>query len=306
MNYANNDGQGQDEYYVPSSYNTYRTLQELESYPYERTDIQQPPPEVISQFPSLVNPSILLDGPSRLNKYKLRQQQQPPNRLKTNKDDLNNLLVSLQRIESPENDDLGTDYSKQINYQNDRFVPPKYTQYKLNVRDNLQDNHNTPSTNYERFRQRLQLFQAENMASNFEKSSHHNAGNGYKAKIRLIDPNVISEQQQMQDTADDLLEPKYRRKMSTEHQPSLSKVSHSVVHLPASYQQSIEPVNRKDSLLSSLSDIYFVGKFWHFSTYLLNTFINLINLVLIIKLRFISLAQTVLIDNFVRETNRSN
>ena len=53
-------------------------------------------------------------------------------------------------------------------------------------------------------------------------------------------------------------EPKARRKL-IESEPSMMQNDHELVLQPKAYQQSIDSINRKDSILNSMSDIYFVG-----------------------------------------------
>ena len=108
-------------------------------------------------------------------------------------------------------------------------------------------------------RQKLLPFQAESMANPYDEIQDVADAN--------LDTFKRTEQKgtdvtQMGANGASVREPKARRKL-TNNEPAMLKNSRNLVLSPKSYQQPIESAAKKESLLSSMSDVYFVGR-WQF------------------------------------------
>lgn len=258
--YANRPvSHGEDERYVPAYYkpNPYPSYQQLLAN-YESEQLEQEERQAAreaaaaSKFPSIVSPSISLNGHNSLSKYKQSQAQ-------ATNPEFHNLLASIKAIQPvvDERLELLGDYikeaSRQQAFERSRNLPrepqvgqQEYSYFGANVEDGEQ----------EQGRQGSFPFQAENMANPYDEIQEASLDTSKRVKPNsAVTPAVSSTL--------NLREPKARRKLtSSVAEPSRLQNSHNLVLSPAAYQQPIESA-KKESLLSSMSDVYFVGRCRH-------------------------------------------
>src|SRR5699024_911760 len=109
----------------------------------------------------------------------------------------------------------------------------------------------------DQLRQKLLPFQAENMANSYEEIQDAVAADANLDTSKRQEPK--SDVTQMAGIAStSVREPRARRKL-TNSEPAMLQNSRNLVLSPKAYQQPIESAAKKESLLSSMSDVYFVG-----------------------------------------------
>ena len=243
-------------------YQSYQLLTNLEDQlkesEYERQ--QQPKSQQItsyySKFPSLVNsPSISLNGPDSLTKYK------PIKSIVSTSEntEFRNLLASIKAIQPVVNErlDLIGNYIKQASHQE---TAPHHKIYHLPSREAGQaeyyDNiaYNEPKQEESQSRPGNFLpFQAEGMADPYDEIQDLDSGDKRRDRSAVLTATNTNAQ-----PSTSVREPKARRKLT--NSPAMLQNDHKVVLSPRAYQQQINSVSKKESILGSMSDVYFVGK----------------------------------------------
>ncbi|KAJ6222600.1 hypothetical protein RDWZM_001145 [Blomia tropicalis] len=290
---------GQNENYGPSWYR-YLILNTLERND-PKFQIQN------SNFPSLIKPSISLNGANQLSKYK--ESRRPM--IHPFSHDLQNRFASIKaiqpifherinsirdctkeqdKIHSPQQERIQDSTSKMSNEKmsNEKMSNEKMSNEKMSNEKMSNEKMNNEKMSDEQEKKLRQIsrnliflselnerrnalpksgksnflsFQAEGMANPYDEIRDLN----YVGQ--LLDTNKRQEMGVKKATTSTAAaasflsnrqEPKARRKL-IESEPSMMQNDHELVLQPKAYQQSIDSINRKDSILNSMSDIYFVA-----------------------------------------------
>lgn len=248
LNYGN---QGQDEYYVPSYFNAYQAYQPyplLTQLEADQFEVEEQPPVAApsSKFPSLVGPSISLNGADRLSKYKPSK-----SNAKQLSAEFRNLLANIKAMQPVVDQrlDLIGEYikasSQRAAAERARHIPARdagQAEYYQSPEEPARDTSGP--------RQKLLPFQAEGMASPYDEIQE------------AADANLDKRQEQADDhsakaTKESVREPKARRKLT--NGPAMLQNNRNLVLAPKAYHQPLDSVTKKESIWSSVSDVYFVA-----------------------------------------------